>query len=121
MVVEDGEDLDEPTLAEIFASHAEEEAAPTTGFVVCITRGGKGCWLHHTGFCFRLAGEHFKKFDDCGQEEPETHLYNLRCRDCFPAAAEAAVREEAEQEASNGSEASSTDSREESEAERSTP
>ena len=89
--------------------HAEEDATPPTVFVVSITRGGKGRRLHHTGFCFRVAGEHFRKFEDHGHVEPEAHLYNPRCKDCFPAAAAAVVREEAEQEASDGSEASSSD------------
>ena len=100
--------MDEPPLSEILASHAEEDATPPTGFVVSITRGGKGRRLHHTGCCFRVADEHFRKFEDHGHVEPEPHLYNLRCEDCFPAAAAAVVREEAEHEASDGSEASSS-------------
>ena len=55
-----------------------------------------------------MAGEHFRKFEDYGHVEPEAHLYNLRCKDCLPAAAAAVLREEAEQEASDGSEASSS-------------
>ena len=64
-----------------------------------------------------MAGEHLKKFEDHGHVEPEAHLYNLRCKDCFPAAAAAVVREEAEQEASDGSEARSSVSGEVSESE----
>ena len=109
--------VDEPPLSEILASHAEEDATPPTGCVVRITRCGKGRRLHHTGFCFRVAGEHFKKFEDHGHVEPEAHLYKLRCKGCFPAAAAAVVREEAEQGASDGSEASSSDSGEVSESE----
>ena len=102
------ETVDEPPLSEILAAHAEKDATPPTGFVVSITRGGKGRRLHHTGFCFRVAGEHFRRFEDHGHVEPEAHMYILRRRNCFPAAAAAVVREEAEHEASDGSEASSS-------------
>ena len=60
MALEVDDVVDEPALSEILASHAEEEAAPPTGFVVSITRGGKGRRLHHTGFRFRVAGEHLR-------------------------------------------------------------
>ena len=83
----------------------DEPSAPM-GFIVSKTRVGKCRRLHFAGGCFRIAGEHYKFYDDLGQAEPAEHLYNCRCSDCFPAARQAQRAVEAEFEAS-GSDGSS--------------
>ena len=62
------------------------------------------------GGCFRVPGEHFSHYDDYGQSIPEAHLYNERCKDCFPAgkAAARSLEEEVEGSASYGSASSSS-------------
>ena len=90
-----------PLLALQDASAASEPA----GFVVSVTRGGLCRRLHFVGGCFRVPGEHYKRFHDLGQRAPEEHEYDLRCKDCFPAGCAIAQVEEAvaEMSASDGS------------------
>ena len=109
-VVESDEEMKSADLAAISAEHAEEEATPPSGFVISLTHGGRCRRLHYTGFCFRIPGGHLLKFELCGEQEPVGHLYDLRCKDCFPAQSLKATREELEEIVSDGSDGSSSDS-----------
>ena len=92
---------------------AGQDVAPAPkpeGFVVSKTQGGRCRRLHFVGGCWRIPGEHYRNFVDFGQEVPADHLFNARCKDCFPAAltAERAAEEEVEGSASDGSASSSS-------------
>ena len=80
-------ELEKAGLREVLAANADVETSRPTGFIVSVTRGGLCRRLHYAGFCFRVPGEHIKNFEDWGQREPADHVYNLRCKDCFPAPA----------------------------------
>ena len=70
----------------ILADCKDPELQPLpTGFVISVTQGGRARRLQYAGFCFRVPGEHYRKFEGCGDVEPELHRFNLRCLDCFPA------------------------------------
>ena len=84
-----------------------DASAPPQGFVVSKTQGGRCRRLHHVGFCHRVPGEHYRFFDDYGQELPAEHEFNHRCKDCFPAGA-AAPENEMEMEVSDGEDSSSS-------------
>ena len=109
-VVESDEEMKSADLAAMFAEHADEEATTPTGVVISLTHGGRCRRLHYTGFCFRIPGEHFLKCELCGEQEPEGHLYNLRCEDCFPAQSLKTTREKIEEIVSDVSNGSSSDS-----------
>ena len=68
--------------------------------------------MHFAGGCFRVPGEHFSQFEDCGQREPDEHEYSFRCKDCFPALKPAAREEEEAGEASSSDGSSSSSSSE---------
>ena len=88
----------------------DEEKAPPSGFVISITRGGQ-CWrLHFAGGCWRIPGEHFKRFDDYGQVVPPESTYTHRCKDCFPVGIVSRQVEDAEAEMSGSSGSSSSSS-----------
>ena len=80
-------------------------AAPV-GYVISKTQGGRCLRLHHTGFCFRVPGEHYREFVDCGVEAPAEHLFTHRCKDCFPSGRPEEA--EAEASASDGNSVSSS-------------
>ena len=75
------------------------------GFIVSVTKGRACRRLHFAGGCFRIAGEHYKNFRDYGQALPDAHLFDFRCRDCFPAdkVTEQAEEAQAEMSESDGS------------------
>ena len=75
-----------------------------------ITQGGHCRRLHFVGGCFRLPGEHYKCYESFGQAIPEPHLFNVRCKDCFPADKAVARAEEAEIAASESDGSSSASS-----------
>ena len=87
-----------------------EEVTPPSGFVVSITRGGACRRLHFAGGCWRVPGEHFKKFDNFGQSVPPEASYTHRCKDCFPLGAVDRHVAEAEAEMSDSSGSSSSSS-----------
>jgi hypothetical protein len=71
------------------------------GFVVSKTKGGACRRLHFVGGCFRRPGEHYRSYEDFGQQVPESSLYNARCKDCFPAGVFSQAAEEAEEAGSD--------------------
>ena len=97
--------MDLPALA---AQIVDEEPYRPMGFVVSITRGGSCRRLHFTGGCWRIPGEHFRRFVDYGQQVPSDEQFTHRCKDCFPAGRPVAVAEEAEIVASASSGSSSS-------------
>ena len=40
--------------------------------------------LHFAGGCWRVPGEDYFDYIDCGQEFPIHELIHARCKDCFP-------------------------------------
>ena len=107
-------------VAEALALQDEVPEVPTPeGFVVSRTRGGHCRRLHFMGGCFRIPGEHYRQFDSYGQQYPSPDLFDLRCKDCFPADRPAARSEEAKAEAcaSDGSGSDSASSADEDPAE----
>ena len=61
-----------------------------------------------------MPGEHYRFYDDFGQQEPAAHEFNCRCADCFPAVKAVEREAELELEASESDgETSSEDSVEE--------
>ena len=64
--------------------------------------------MHYVGFCFRVPGDHYRSFDAYGEEQPEAHAFNVRCRDCFPAPKLEQRQQEAAAEASDSSGSSSS-------------
>ena len=72
-------------VAEALALQDVVEAPSPQGFVVSHTRGGHCRRLHFAGGCFRVPGEHYRQFRAYGQDYPAEHLFDLRCKDCFPA------------------------------------
>ena len=88
----------------------DDEKAPPSGFVISITRGGQCRRLHFAGGCWRIPGEHFKRFDDYGQVVPPESSYTHRCKDCFPVGIVSRQAEDAEAEVSGSSGSSSSSS-----------
>ena len=80
------------------------------GFVISKTRGGKCRRLHFVGGCFRVPGEHYRSFDSFGQDVPEQHLFDFRCRDCFPADKPSVQQQERQEEVSASDDGSSSSS-----------
>ena len=84
-------------LAGLLEAHEDVSlSALRSGFVISKTHGGSCRRLHHLGFCFRIPGEHYKCFEACGDQEPESHRFGFRCKDCFPNPKLQAQREEEE-------------------------
>ena len=65
-----------------------EHLPPPAGFVISVTQGGRCRRLHFAGGCFRVPGEHYRIFEDLGQQEPPDHQFTHRCRQCFPSSLE---------------------------------
>ena len=81
------------------------------GFIVSVTKGGRFRRLHFAGGCWRIAGEHYHRFEDWGQECPPADRVHARCSDCFPAgkapAAPPPQAEDVEDDASSDTSSSS--------------
>ena len=102
-------------VAEALALQDELDSPSPQGFVVSHTRGGHCRRLHFAGRCFRVPGEHYKQFRAYGQDYPAEHLYDLRCKDCFPAgkvAARAAEEQELQSDSDGSSSSASADEEE---------
>jgi hypothetical protein len=90
------------------AARADSDlASPPTGFVISL---GKVRCLHFVGACFRIPGEHYRKYDPWGEILPPEHLVDTRCKNCFPdgVAAAPVQKEDAEIEATSSSSSSSS-------------
>ena len=111
------QDLEKADLRKILETHAVVGGAPPTGFLVSVTRGGLCRRLHYAGFCFRVPGEHIRNFEDWGETEPADHVYNLRCKDCFPIAASKEVEVEASDADGSSSDSGPSSAEEEAESE----
>ena len=94
----DDEDID---ICQLLALQDEEAELSPVGFCISTTQNGACKRLHFVGGCHRVPGEHYKNFKSFGQEVPAEHLYNFRCKDCFPADRAAARAAEAQVEASS--------------------
>ena len=107
--------LKKAVLLEVLMAHADVGVSWPTGFLVSVIRGGLCRRLHYAGVCFRVPGEHIRNFEDWGQNGPADHVYNLRCKDCFPAPAAKDIDVEASD--ADGSSSDSGPSSEEEEGE----
>ena len=98
-------------LAGLLEAHEDVSlSALRSGFVISKTHGGSCRRLHYLGFCFRIPGEHYKCFEACGDQEPESHRFGFRCKDCFPDPKLQAQREEEEDLMSDSDGSSSSSS-----------
>ena len=97
------------SLQKLLDELVSEDEAPQ-GFCVSKTKGGWCRRLHFVGGCFRVPGEHYRSYESFGQKVPDSHLYDVRCRDCFPADRVAIQKAEREAEVSDSSGASSSSS-----------
>jgi hypothetical protein len=97
-------------LHRLLGQQVAEELEKPAGFCVSITQGGHCRRLHFVGFCFRVPGEHYKRYESYGQEVPCASRFDVRCKDCFPAGKASERAEEAEQEASDSDGATSASS-----------
>ncbi len=92
--------------------------APSLGSccLCSVSQRGRFRRLHDAGFCFRVPGLHFLRWEDLGPDVPDfvAARIDARCADCFPAAVPAQRCEEAKAEAEeddeegSGSESSSS-------------
>ena len=88
----------------------EDDDEPPSGFIISISMRGQCRRLHFAGGCFRVAGEHYTKFESYGQTCPPANIYTHRCKDCFPAGRVAELRDESEMVVSEAEEASASSS-----------
>ena len=79
---DEGEPEEELEMPE--AEPEDDQLPPPQGFVVSITRGGRFRRLHFAGGCWRVPGEHYRKYIDYGQRCPRPDEVHARCADCFP-------------------------------------
>ena len=102
--------------AELLGQQVDEDDEKPSGFVISISMRGRCRRLHFAGGCFRVAGEHYKRFESFGQEcPPETH-YTHRCKDCFPSGQLSVQKAEEELEVSADEESLSSSSSSQSDA-----
>ena len=47
--------------------------------------------LHFVGGCWRVPGDHYRHFEDWGQQLPPASRFAARCKDCFGKEAEKPV------------------------------
>ena len=92
---EEPEDATVEELQLALAAVVPDEPPPPMGFIISISEGGRMRRLHFAGGCFRVPGEHYKRWEDLGQATPAPHAYTARCRRCFPPDARAAEEEKA--------------------------
>ena len=78
--------------------------------MVSVTRGGRFGRLHFAGGCWRIPGEHYRKFIDYGQRCPRPDEVHARCADCFPPEKLEAVANASDKESSGSETSSSTSS-----------
>ena len=103
-------------IAELLCQQVDEVDAKPSGFVISVSMRGKCRRLHFAVGCFRIAGEHYKRFESFGHEcPPETH-YTHRCKDCFPSGQLSVQKAEEELEVSAGEESLSSSSSSQSDA-----
>jgi hypothetical protein len=81
-------EITEETVTQVLRETEADEQQTPQGFVCSVTRDGRFKRLHFVGGCFRVPGEHYKKYRSYGQELPAANLYNEKCKDCFPKDAE---------------------------------
>ena len=91
---------------------APEEPALPVGFLCSVSKRGRFRRLHHAGFCHRVPGVHFLRWEDLGSGEPDfvRARIDARCADCFPAEAPAQRSVEAEAEQDDDEEGSGSSS-----------
>ena len=82
-------------LTSFLAQQEPEMVQVPPWFIMSKTMRGKCRRLHFAGGCFRMAGEHYREYEDHGQRCPDASLFTHRCKDCFPAGKVSELREEA--------------------------
>ena len=92
------------------AKPEDDQLPPPQGFVVSITRGGRFRRLHFAGGCWRVPGEHYRKYVDYGQRCPRPDEVHARCADCFPPEKLEAIANDSDKESSGSETSSSTSS-----------
>lgn len=73
-------------LAGLLAQQLEPDRPqkPPQGFIISLSEGVRLRRLHFAGGCWRIPGEHCRRYDDRGQEAPQPHEFTHMCSSVSP-------------------------------------